>query len=126
MDSMWVLFEANKLGVRLRLGPGGSDRILGGPACNITDELREGIKENREMLRKDLMIRDAHEFLAGSYVEGADLSELDGWHEVIGRTYAEADPGPFALAVRAYTRAGLRAFARAETKNGVNNGRKVA
>lgn len=114
MDSTWTLYEARDLGVELELD---GDLIMAGPTDNITPELREAITRNKPMLVKDLLMRDAHDFLEGHYVEGADLSELDGWHEVIGHAYLESDPDVFKVAVRGYTRAGLRAFAQA--KNGV-------
>ena len=115
MDSTATMFKAAELGVRLELEEG-SDRILVSPVNKNTDEIRQGIRENRDMLRKDLMIRDAHEFLDRNMVAGADLSGLDGWHAIIGQQYMDADPEGFKYAIRGYTRAGLRAFREAKRR----------
>lgn len=111
MDSTWTLYEARDLGVELRLD---GDLITAGPTDNITPELREAIRSNKPMLVKDLLIRDAHEFLAANYAEGADLSALDGWHQVIGQAYLDSDPELFRYAIRGYTRVGLMAFRQAK------------
>lgn len=107
MDSTTIMFSCQELGMRLSVEEKGIGVY---PADLLTPELREAIKLNKPTLTKDLMLRDAYTFLADRYVEGADLTVLDGWRKVIGFTYLESDEEQFRYAVRGFTRAGLHAF----------------
>jgi hypothetical protein len=115
MDSTWVLFLARQLSVELSLD---GDNIVARPAWRLEPELRTAIRENKQMLVKDLLMRDALRFLAlrflnEHYAQGANLSVLDPHESRINDAYHTAALEEYRAAIREYVKAGLREFRRA-------------
>lgn len=109
MDSTWVMFEARNLGVDLSLEGG---NIAVRPASRITPEFREAIRKNKELLIKDLLLRDALRYMARHYVEDADLSVLHSHEDRISDAYHTASLKEYRAVIREYVKAGLREFRR--------------
>jgi hypothetical protein len=109
MDSTSVLFRAQQLGVKLSLD---GDNIVARPAGRLEPELRTAIRENKQKLVKDLLIRDALRYLNEHHVEGANLSALDPYENRINEAYHTAALEEYRAAIREYVRAGLREFRR--------------
>ena len=112
MDSTWALFCARQLGVELSLD---GDSIMARPARRLEPELRIAIRENKEKLVKDLLMRDALRFLNEHYVQGANLSVLDAHENRINDAYHTAALKEYRAAIREYVRTGLREFRRARS-----------
>jgi hypothetical protein len=110
MDSTWVLFLARQLSVELSLD---GDNIVARPAWRLEPELRTAIRENKQMLVKDLLMRDALRFLNEHYAQGANLSVLDPHESRINDAYHTAALEEYRAAIREYVKAGLREFRRA-------------
>lgn len=110
MDGTWALLTARELGVELSLNGG---NIRAHPASRITPELRTAVRENKQTLIKDLLMRDALRFLNEHYIEGANLCVLDLPEDRMNEAYHTAPLGEFRATVREYVRAGLREFRRA-------------
>jgi hypothetical protein len=112
MDSTWVLFHARELSVELSLD---GDNIVARPARRLEPELRTAIRENKQKLVKDLLMRDALRYLNEHYVQGANLSALDPHENRINEAYHTAALEEYRAAIREYVRAGLREFRRARS-----------
>lgn len=112
MDSTWALFRARQLGVELSLD---GDNIMARPGGRLEPELRTAIRENKEKLVKDLLMRDALRYLNEHYVEGANLSALDPHENRINEAYHTAALKEYRAAIREYVRTGLREFQRARS-----------
>lgn len=109
MDSTWVVFEAQRLGVDLSLE---GDDIAASPASRITSELREAIRENKELLLKDLLFRDAFRYMAEHYEPGANLGVLAPYEGRINEMHHPAILKEYRTEIREYVKAGLREFHR--------------
>jgi hypothetical protein len=112
MDSTWVLFRARQLSVELSVD---GDNIVARPARRLEPELRTAIRENKENLVKDLLMRDALRYLNEHFVEGANLSALDPHENQINEAYHTAALKEYRAAIREYVRTGLREFRRARS-----------
>jgi hypothetical protein len=111
MDTTRIMRAAKDLGVDLSLDGG---NVLARPSGRLTPELRDAVRENKALLVKDLLMRDALLYLGERYVEGADLSGQDEWEDRINGAYPDGDQEEFRAAVRGYVKAGLRAFREAD------------
>jgi hypothetical protein len=112
MDSTWVLFRARQLNVELSLD---GDNVVARPARSLEPELRTAIRDNKEKLVKDLLMRDALQYLNEHYVQGANLSVLDAHQVRIDEAYHTAALKEYRAAIRVYVRTGLREFRRARS-----------
>ena len=112
MDSTWVLFRARQLGVELSLD---GENIVARLARRLEHELRTAIRENKEKLVKDLLMRDALRFLNEHYVQGANFSVLDAQENRINEAYYAAALKEYRAAIREYVKAGIREFRRARS-----------
>ncbi|WP_273888840.1 hypothetical protein [Rubrobacter naiadicus] len=56
------------------------------------------------------LLQRALSYLAGRYVESADLSRLDAYEEEVDRLYADGTPEEFYLAVQKFVRTAVREF----------------
>jgi hypothetical protein len=112
MDSKWVLFRARQLGIELSLD---GDNIVARPSGRLEHEIRIAIRKNKPKLVKDLLMRDALQFLNEHYVQGANLSVLDPHENRINEAYHTAALEEYRAAIREYVRAGLREFRRARS-----------
>jgi hypothetical protein len=111
-----VVKNAQHHGVTLYV-PKDRDVIVAYPSQRLTEELKQGIREHKPALIRDILVRQAMEYLNQRYVKGADLNVLDEWEAEIDRTYDERIPFPkFREAVRSYVEAGLEEFKRARKK----------
>jgi hypothetical protein len=105
--------NAAHLGVRLSV-PSDRDVVLATPSHRLTGDLRAGIKAHREELMRDLLLKQAVEYLSHRYVDGADMSVLDAPGEKVDEYHHRKDVpfGDFRKAVREYVMAGVNEFRR--------------
>jgi hypothetical protein len=107
-----VVKNAQHHGVTLYV-PKDRDVIVAYPSQRLTEELKQGIREHKPALIRDILMRQAMEYLNQRYVEGADLNVLNGPEDEIERTYpADVPLSEFRKAVRGYVEAGINEFRR--------------
>lgn len=53
------------------------ERVIATPAANVTDDLRVGVKENRDELMRDLLVRRAICYVWKNQAEGGSLGEIN-------------------------------------------------
>lgn len=115
MNTTEILGCVERLGVRLDVQ---DDKIVCHRASNLTPELRDAIKENRDQLLMDVLVREALRYLDERYVEGADLSALSGpIHDEVCEAYGAGNLEAFRVAVSEYVREGLVAFETARIRS---------
>lgn len=115
-----LLEELGALGVSLRVH--GEDLEYEGPEEAITPRILERLRENKHRLISIIsceteggryrLLQRALSYLAGRYVEGADLSLLDAYEEAVEQLYADGTPEEFYLAVQKFVRTAVREFER--------------
>jgi TubC N-terminal docking domain len=107
MNASEVLIEARRLG--LRLTRKGEDIAIR-PASRLTPELRAAIRQNKDQILRDMLLRDALAYLA-EHSDGDELTEaLLPLEELLNDTYLDGGEEQFKSAVREYVRAGLRSY----------------
>ena len=113
MHAEQIRARAKHLGVTLSV-PKDRDVIVANPRSNVTDELADAIRENKDALIRDVLMRDALAFLNERWVRGADTGALHRAGERLNATFGGPLPG-YRKAVREYVEAGLTEIRRART-----------
>jgi hypothetical protein len=112
-----VLKNADHHGVTLRV-PRDEDVVVARPASRLTEELKRGIQDHKDALIRDLLFRQAIEYLNERYVRGADLSVLHEPEDALEDVWPPEVPlSEFRAALRKYVEAGLAEYKR--VKQGV-------
>ncbi len=112
MDAEQTRARAKHLGVTLTV-PKDRDVILASPRENVTDELAQGIRENKDALIRDVLMSDALAYLNQRWVKGADTSALHQAGENLNHYYHRS-LDKYRVAVRTYVETGLAEIRRAK------------
>lgn len=103
MTELETLALAASLEVNLDLSDDG-EHIMAGPRENLTDDLREAIRNNRDALIRTLLVRKAMRYVSE---KGGALPLYGAEWEALEEV-PEDDLPAFREALRAWARAGLR------------------
>lgn len=107
MTESETLALARSLGVTLDLSED-SEHILAGPKENLTDELREAIRENRNGLIRTLLFWRAGEWITSLVSQGRPFEDPDEADEELNKAWLDEDLAGFRRALRAWAKAGLK------------------
>lgn len=108
MNSTEIIFAARGLNIRLSTTMDGQIRY---PKDRTPEWLLESIKANKELLLRDLLLKEALDYLNERYVEGTDLSVLAAPEQRISEVYGSASLQEYRTAIREFVKVGLRAYA---------------
>lgn len=108
MNSTEIIFAARGLNIHLSTTMDGRIRY---PKDRTPEWLLENIKANKELLLRDLLLKEALDYLNERYVEGTDLSVLAAPEQRISEVYGSASLQEYRIAIREFVKAGLRAYA---------------
>jgi hypothetical protein len=115
-----VMKNAAHHGVSLGV-PKDRDVIVARPKAAVTPELAQGIRQHRDVLMRDVLMRQATQYLEEHHVKGANLSVLDEPSDEVEASYPVDEPMErYRAAIRAYVAAGMAEFRR------INRGGDVA
>lgn len=114
MDVDETLRQLERRGVRLRV-PKDRDVVLANNKARITPELAEAIRENKEHLMREVLYRQAVDYLEERCVPGANLKVIHDARMVVrAKGMGLAPMDEYREAVREYVQEGLRAISEAK------------
>jgi hypothetical protein len=89
-------------------------RHVSGETRNPPSELAQGIREHKHQLMRDLLLKQAMDYLSKHYVKGADTSVLDEPGLRVSELHSTVNSmEDYRAAIRDYVQAGVNEFRRA-------------